>query len=80
VAKANALPWRVWSVSPLKRGLGIQAAHPMPETKSIFFISIFSSSMALKMECVKMPWPHPGQNVLAFTPGRIYFSIALDIT
>ena len=31
------------------------------------------------MECIKIPWPHPGQKVVAFTPGRIYFSIALTI-
>jgi hypothetical protein len=79
VAKAKALPWRVWRVSPLKLGLGIQAAQPMPDTKSIFFISIFDSSMALKMRPINIPWPQPGQKGVDFTPGRIYFSSALTI-
>jgi len=30
-------------------------------------------------EPIRMPWPHPGQKGVPFTPGRRYFSIALVI-
>ena len=60
----------------MKWGLGIQAAQPMPETKTIFSISIRRPSMARRRAFIRIPWPHPGQKGVPFNPGRRYFSMA----
>ena len=64
-------PWVVWRTSALKKGLGIQAEQPIPETKTKSSMVMPSSSMARRMAWAAIPFPQPGQLVVEVTEGRI---------